>query len=147
MRTRNKQAKDQSSNKRPKRGTDTSDTANDNPKTPNKNDKRKSTNNKPETPNKAKKRPNIDVDADNDTSEDKDKRKRCDVSKISYPLSSDQRANNFSSFCFLYPPHRVLPKASTQTVDQNLLLMIRRTQANHRKVHRRFMYLKIPRRN
>lgn len=80
MRTRNKQAKDQSSNKRPKRGTDTSDTANDNPKTPSKNDKRKSTNNKPDTPNKAKKRPNIDVDADNDTSEDKDKRKRCDVS-------------------------------------------------------------------
>lgn len=79
MRTRNKQAKDQSSNKRPKRGTDTPDTANDNPKTPNKNDKRKSTNSKPETP-KAKKRPNIDVDADNDTSEDKDKRKRSDVS-------------------------------------------------------------------
>lgn len=86
MRTRNKQAKDQSSNKRPKRGTDTPDTANDNPKTPNKIDKRKSTSSKPETPNKAKKRPNIDVDADNDTSEDKDKRKRCDVSNL---------ANNF----------------------------------------------------
>lgn len=97
MRTRNKQAKDQSSNKRPKRGTDTSDTANDNPKTPNKNDKRKSTNNKPETPNKAKKRPNIDVDADNDTSEDKDKRKRCDVSN---PVDHSQQT--ISSFRFIY---------------------------------------------
>ncbi|KAJ6642024.1 Arginine-glutamic acid dipeptide repeats protein [Pseudolycoriella hygida] len=89
MRTRNKQAKDQSSNKRPKRGTDTSDTANDNPKTPSKNEKRKSTNSKPETPNKAKKRPNIDVDVDNDTSEDKDKRKRCDSPSES--INSDSR--------------------------------------------------------
>ncbi len=139
MRTRNKQAKNQSGIKRPKRGADTPDTANDNPKTPSKNEKRKSANNKPEAP-KAKKRHNIDVDADNDTSEDKDKRKRCDVS-------------DFSFFClhlsmsfvnsFLYHIFRVELKASTLTVDQNLSLMIRKIQVSSKRGRFLFMYLRI----
>lgn len=82
MRTRNKQAKDQTNNKRPKRGTDASDTGStgDGTKTPNKGDKRSKPSAKSETPNKGKKRPNIDIDGDNEASDEKEKRKRCDVS-------------------------------------------------------------------
>lgn len=82
MRTRNKPAKDQPSNKRPKRGVDSiaTDTPTEAAKTPNKTaDKRKSTR---DTPNKGKKRANIDMDTDNDGSEEKEKRKRIDVSLL-----------------------------------------------------------------
>lgn len=82
MRTRNKPAKDQPSNKRPKRGVDNNatDTPTETAKTPNKTaDKRKSTR---DTPTKGKKRANIDMDTDNDGSEEKEKRKRTDVSFI-----------------------------------------------------------------
>lgn len=89
MRTRNKQAKDQSINKRPKRGTETPDAvSNESPKTPSKTDKRKTT--KVETPSKGKKRPNIDLDIENDGSDEKEKRKRTDViiimNSIFYPF-------------------------------------------------------------
>lgn len=79
MRTRNKPAKDQPSNKRPKRGVDsTMDAPTETAKTPNKTaEKRKSTR---DTPTKGKKRANIDMDTDNDGSEEKEKRKRTDVS-------------------------------------------------------------------
>lgn len=80
MRTRNKPAKDQPSNKRPKRGVDNNaaDAPPETAKTPNKTaDKRKSTR---DTPTKGKKRANIDMDTDNDGSEEKEKRKRTDVS-------------------------------------------------------------------
>lgn len=79
MRTRNKPAKDQPSNKRPKRGVDnTTDAQTETTKTPNKTaEKRKSTR---DTPTKGKKRANIDMDTDNDGSEEKEKRKRTDVS-------------------------------------------------------------------
>lgn len=81
MRTRNKQAKDQSSNKRPKRGADTTDATNENAKTPNKAEKRKSAR---DTPTKGKKRTNIDLDMENDGSEEKEKRKRTDVNTYKY---------------------------------------------------------------
>lgn len=76
MRTRNKQAKDQPHNKRPKRGTDTTDISNDSPKTPSKTEKRKTSK---ETPGKGKKRTNIDLDNENDGSDEKEKRKRTEV--------------------------------------------------------------------
>lgn len=82
MRTRNKPAKDQPSNKRPKRGVDNNatDAPTETAKTPNKTaEKRKSTR---DTPTKGKKRANIDMDTDNDGSEEKEKRKRTDVSFI-----------------------------------------------------------------
>lgn len=107
MRTRNKQtAKEQNANKRPKRGTETPETAvtTEGPRTPNRNNasgdgKKKSTNNNKETPSKGKKRTN-DVDNDGD---DKDgmKRKRADVSSHhGFQQSSD--VNNFPSSHFLY---------------------------------------------
>lgn len=94
MRTRNKPtAKEQNSNKRPKRGTDTPEAAADSPRTPNRNTnsndggvgannatakKSKSSNNNKETPSKGKKRVN---DMENETDEkDGLKRKRSDVS-------------------------------------------------------------------
>ena len=89
MRTRNKQAKDQTNSKRPKRGTtDAADSTieNQNNKTPTKNDKRKTGNKTEPASHKAKKRPNIDLDAENETSDDKDKRKRCDVSKNAFKI-------------------------------------------------------------
>jgi arginine-glutamic acid dipeptide repeats protein len=99
MRTRNKQtAKEQNSNKRPKRGTDTPDAqAADSPRTPNRNSnansnnsdvgvggnntkKKSTTNNNKETPSKGKKRVN---DMENEVDEkDGLKRKRSDVSFI-----------------------------------------------------------------
>jgi arginine-glutamic acid dipeptide repeats protein len=90
MRTRNKQtAKEQNSNKRPKRGTETPDAQAtvESPRTPNRNNtndgsgKKKTSNNK-ETPSKGKKRVN---DADNEA-DDKEglKRKRSDVSGLGY---------------------------------------------------------------
>lgn len=87
MRTRNKPAKDQPSNKRPKRGgadNNASDAPTETTKTPNKTEKRKSTR---DTPTKGKKRANIDMDTDNDGSEEKEKRKRTDVSVIFRAIS------------------------------------------------------------
>lgn len=86
MRTRNKPAKDQPSNKRPKRGADNNatDAPTETAKTPNKTaEKRKSTR---DTPTKGKKRANIDMDTDNDGSEEKEKRKRTDVSVILFTV-------------------------------------------------------------
>lgn len=85
MRTRNKQSKDQTSNKRPKRGADIPDATNENPKTPTKAERRKSTK---DTPTKGKKRTNIDLDMDNDGSDEKEKRKRVDVSFYFIELST-----------------------------------------------------------
>ena len=100
MRTRNKQtAKEQNSNKRPKRGTETPDaqaTA-ESPRTPNRNNasdgngKKKTSNNK-ETPSKGKKRVN---DADNE-GDDKEglKRKRSDVSFVKFYFNNFKLTND-----------------------------------------------------
>lgn len=74
MRTRNKPTQP-GNNKRPKRGSELTDSQSDPPKTPNKTDNKKKQN-KNDTPSKAKKRQNED-DCSN---EEKDKRKRSDVS-------------------------------------------------------------------
>lgn len=106
MRTRNKQtAKEQNSNKRPKRGTETPDAqaAVESPRTPNRNNtndgngKKKTSNNNKDTPSKGKKRVN-DVDNEGDE-KDGLKRKRSDVS---YLLSLFNLYLN-QLFCILEP--------------------------------------------
>lgn len=103
MRTRNKQtAKDQTSNKRPKRGTETPDvtTVPESPRTPSKTSESKRKNSK-DTPSKGKKRAN-DIDADNIDEKDGAKRKRSDVSsdlllEILWGLGSNPNQNMLSN--------------------------------------------------